>query len=77
MSGALPKHLTDDPPPPPEPYVDEGACDVSVDMIANGFDVSESFTTMDKSQAEELVPVADPGSEARAVGISSGFGVEV
>jgi hypothetical protein len=37
-------------------------------MMANGFDISESFT-MDKSQAEEIVPVADPGIETRMVSI--------
>lgn len=62
----LPKSLTTEPPPRPEPYVDEGACDVSVDMIANGFDISESFT-MEKSQADEVVPIGDPGMEARTV----------
>ena len=62
----LPKSLTTEPPPRPDAYVDEGACDVSVDMMANGFDISESFT-MDKSQADEVVPVADPGIEARTV----------
>lgn len=33
--------------------------DVSVDMTANGFDPSESFT-LDRSIGEEMVPVADP-----------------
>lgn len=65
-SAPLPKSLTTEPPPRPESYVDEGACDVSVDMMANGFDISESFT-MEKSQADEMVPVADPGIEARTV----------
>lgn len=68
----LPKSITNEPPPRPESYVDEGACDVSVDMMANGFDISESFT-MEKSQSEEVVPVADPGIEARTVSNPSGI----
>lgn len=34
--------------------------DVSIDMTANGFDASESFT-LDRSIADEVVPMADPG----------------
>lgn len=34
--------------------------DVSIDMTANGFDASESFT-LDRSIADETVPMADPG----------------
>lgn len=59
-SEPLPKELRETPPPKPEPYVDEGMTDVSVDMTANGFDVSESFT-LDRSIADDVVPVADPG----------------
>jgi len=40
--------------------------DVSVDMTANGFDASESFT-LDRSMAEDMVPVADPGLERPSV----------
>lgn len=40
--------------------------DVSVDMTANGFDASESFT-LDRSIAEEHVPVADPGLDRPVV----------
>ena len=36
--------------------------DVSVDMTANGFDASESFT-LDRSTADDMVPVADPGMD--------------
>ena len=41
--------------------------DVSVDMTANGFDASESFT-LDRSIADEVVPVADPGLDRTTVG---------
>ena len=56
----LPKSLSDDPPPRPEPFEEEPMMDVSVDMTANGFDASESFT-LDRSLADDMVPVADPG----------------
>jgi serine/threonine-protein phosphatase 2A regulatory subunit B' len=56
----MPKALTEDPPPKPEPYQDEDLTDVSVDITANGFDASESFT-LDRSLAEEVVPASDPG----------------
>lgn len=59
-SSPLPERLQEPPPPRPEPYEDEPMMDVSVDMTANGFDPSESFT-LDRSIAEETVPVADPG----------------
>lgn len=61
----LPKHLADDPPPRPEPYVDEGFADVTVDLTANGFDPSESFNI--ENGKEESVPLADPGMEQRSV----------
>ena len=64
----LPKWLTEDPPSKPEPFQDEEMMDVSVDMTANGFDASESFT-MDRSVlADDMVPVADPGLETRPPG---------
>ncbi|ODO09194.1 hypothetical protein I350_02794 [Cryptococcus amylolentus CBS 6273] len=56
----LPASLTEPPPERPEPYEEEPIMDVSVDMTANGFDPSESFT-LDRSMAEEHVPLADPG----------------
>lgn len=59
-SSPLPERLQEPPPPRPEPYEDEPMMDVSVDMTANGFDPSESFT-LDRSIGEEMVPVADPG----------------
>nr|ODO02386.1 protein phosphatase 2 (formerly 2A), regulatory subunit B' [Cryptococcus depauperatus CBS 7855] len=59
-SSPLPKSLQEPPPPRPEPYEEEPMMDVSVDMTANGFDPSESFT-LDRSIGEEIVPVADPG----------------
>ncbi|ORY27459.1 protein phosphatase PP2A0 B subunit gamma isoform [Naematelia encephala] len=58
----LPKFITDEPPPRPEPFQDEDMTDVSVDLMANGFDASESFT-LDRSMADDVVPVADPGLE--------------
>ncbi|UOH85063.1 hypothetical protein LQV05_001880 [Cryptococcus neoformans] len=59
-SSPLPERLQEPLPPRPEPYEDEPMMDVSVDMTANGFDPSESFT-LDRSIGEEMVPVADPG----------------
>lgn len=59
-SQPLPKVLTEDPPPRPEPYQDEDLADVSVDITANGFDASESFT-LDRSMADDIVPASDPG----------------
>lgn len=56
----LPRALTETPPPRPEPYEEELMTDVSIDMTANGFDASESFT-LDRSIADEVVPMADPG----------------
>ncbi|KAL7419725.1 serine/threonine-protein phosphatase 2A 56 kDa regulatory subunit delta isoform [Cryptotrichosporon argae] len=59
-TGPLPQWCREDPPPRPQPFDDEGMTDASVDLTANGFDASESFT-LDRSIAEEIVPVADPG----------------
>lgn len=56
----MPAMLREPPPPRPEPFEDDG--DGSVDLTANGFDPSESFT-LDRSMAEDVVPVADPGIE--------------
>jgi serine/threonine-protein phosphatase 2A regulatory subunit B' len=61
----LPALLRDAPPPRPEPFEDHG--DGTVDLSANGFDPTESFT-LDRSMAEEVVPVADPGIDR---GVSS------
>lgn len=68
-SSTLPKSITDPPPPRPEPFQDEEMTDVSVDMTANGFDASESFT-LDRSIADEVVPVADPGIDRPSVSSS-------
>ncbi|KAK4687624.1 serine/threonine-protein phosphatase 2A regulatory subunit B', partial [Tremellales sp. Uapishka_1] len=73
-SSPLPASLADSPPPRPQPIEDEGLTDVSVDMTANGFDVSESFT-LDRSIQEEVVPLADPGIE-RALGSPVGLGIQ-
>lgn len=62
----LPKSLTDTPPPRPEPYEEEQMTDVSIDMTANGFDASESFT-LDRSIADDVVPMADPGIDRAQV----------
>lgn len=40
--------------------------DVSVDLTANGFDASESFT-LDRSIADDVVPLADPGIDRPTV----------
>lgn len=65
----LPKSLTETPPPRPEPYEEELMTDVSIDMTANGFDASESFT-LDRSIADEVVPMADPGIDRAQVSSS-------
>jgi serine/threonine-protein phosphatase 2A regulatory subunit B' len=62
----LPRSLTETPPPRPPPYVDEDMADVSVDMTANGFDASESFT-LDRSLADDMVPNADPEIDRQPV----------
>jgi hypothetical protein len=66
--GPLPAALTAPPPEKPLPYEDDDMGDLSVDLTANGFDPSESFN-MDKSLADDIVPVADPGIE-KAVTVS-------
>jgi serine/threonine-protein phosphatase 2A regulatory subunit B' len=65
----LPKSLTDAPPPRPEPFVEEEFTDVSVDLTANGFDASESFT-LDRAIPDEVVPVADPGIDKPVVSVT-------
>lgn len=62
----LPKALLEPPPERPEPYQEEDLADVSVDMTANGFDASESFT-LDRSIADDIVPDADPGLDRPTV----------
>jgi serine/threonine-protein phosphatase 2A regulatory subunit B' len=62
----LPKSVTDEPPPRPEPYQEEEMADVSVDITANGFDASESFT-LDRSMADDIVPASDPGIDRPTV----------
>lgn len=62
----LPKSLTDSPPPRPEAYVEEPMTDLSLDIIANGFDASGSFT-LDRSLADDVVPLADPGVDKASV----------
>jgi serine/threonine-protein phosphatase 2A regulatory subunit B' len=67
-SQPLPKALTEAPPPKPEPYQDEDLADVSVDLTANGFDASESFT-LDRSMADDVVPASDPGLDKPMVSL--------
>ena len=62
----LPPSVTATPPPRPEPYEEEQMTDVSIDMAANGFDASESFT-LDRSIADDVVPNADPGIDKPTV----------
>jgi serine/threonine-protein phosphatase 2A regulatory subunit B' len=61
----LPRSLTDTPPPRPPPFMEDDM-DGSVDMTANGFDASESFT-LDRSIADDMVPNADPELERQPV----------
>jgi hypothetical protein len=63
----LPLFLQTELPPRPAPYEEEMMTDVSVDMTANGFD-GESFT-LDRSLADDAVPVADPGLERPSVSV--------
>ncbi|OCF34730.1 protein phosphatase 2 (formerly 2A), regulatory subunit B' [Kwoniella heveanensis CBS 569] len=72
----LPPSLTEPLPPRPEPYEDEPMTDVSVDMTANGFDPSESFT-LDRSMGEEMVPVADPGVDRAPMSPTSPVGLGI
>jgi serine/threonine-protein phosphatase 2A regulatory subunit B' len=65
----LPLSVTATPPPRPEPYEEEQMTDVSIDMAANGFDASESFT-LDRSIADDVVPNADPGIDRPTVCLS-------
>lgn len=68
----LPKSVTDEPPPKPEPYQDEEMADVSIDITANGFDASESFT-LDRSMADDIVPASDPGLDRPMVSLDGSF----
>lgn len=63
-SQPMPELLRQEAPPRPEPFEDDG--DGSIDLTANGFDPSESFT-LERSIVEDIVPVADPGIETRTV----------
>ncbi|WWC97009.1 hypothetical protein V866_003886 [Kwoniella sp. B9012] len=72
----LPASLTEPLPPRPEPYEDEPMTDVSVDMTANGFDPSESFT-LDRSIGEEHVPLADPGVDRAPMSPTSPLGLGI
>jgi serine/threonine-protein phosphatase 2A regulatory subunit B' len=67
--GPLPASLTEPLPERPPPYEDDDLADLSVDLTANGFDPSESFN-MEKSLADDVVPVADPGID-KAVTVSA------
>lgn len=68
----LPAALTEPPPPAPEPFEEEAMADVSIDMTANGFDASESFT-LDRSMADDVVPMADPGIDKTQVCLRSTY----
>ncbi|KAK8861525.1 hypothetical protein IAR55_002347 [Kwoniella newhampshirensis] len=74
LTSDLPKSLTEPMPPRPEPYEDEPLTDVSVDMTANGFDPSESFT-LDRSLQEDMVPMADPGIDSTQPVSPVGLGI--
>ncbi len=65
----LPSSLKDPLPPRPQPFEDEDMGDVSADLLSHGgqFEgLSESFQ-MERSIAEDHVPLADPGLEKPAV----------
>jgi len=68
----LPPSVTSTPPPRPEPYEEEQMTDVSIDMAANGFDASESFSR-DRSIADDVVPNADPGIDRPTVSFQITF----
>lgn len=65
----LPRSLTETPPPRPPPFQEDDFTDVSVDITANGFDASESFT-LERSIADEMIPLADPGMERPVVSLA-------
>lgn len=63
----MPKSLTEPLPPRPPPFEEEAVGDVSVDQLSMGnIDLSQGFT-LDRSVADEMVPVADPDIESRSV----------
>jgi len=62
----LPKSLAEAQPPRPESFDEDTMTELSMDMIANGFEASGSFT-LDRSLANEVVPMADPGVDKSSV----------
>ena len=59
----LPTWLKDPPPPPPEPFHDEDVGEVSAEMIQHETaEASESFN-LERSLADDQVPLADPEVE--------------
>lgn len=59
----LPTWLKDPPPPPPEPFHDEDIGEVSAEMIQHETaEASESFN-LERSLADDQVPLADPEVE--------------
>jgi serine/threonine-protein phosphatase 2A regulatory subunit B' len=68
-SPRLPASLREPPPPRPEPYEEAGdeVGDVSAEMLHNGtLDGGESFN-LERSLAEDAVPLADPGLDRSPV----------
>ncbi|RXK41298.1 protein phosphatase 2 (formerly 2A), regulatory subunit B' [Tremella mesenterica] len=61
-SEPIPAFLTEPLPARPEDFVEDNMPDLSAELTANGFDASESFT-LDRSMADDIVPVADPGMD--------------
>jgi serine/threonine-protein phosphatase 2A regulatory subunit B' len=67
-SPRLPASLREPPPPRPEPY-EESADDmgeVSAEMLNGTLEGGESFN-LERSMAEDVVPVADPGIDRSPV----------
>jgi serine/threonine-protein phosphatase 2A regulatory subunit B' len=65
----LPPSLKDPLPPRPQPFVDDDMGDVSADLLNHGgqFEgISESFQ-LERSIADDHVPLADPGLQKPAV----------
>lgn len=59
----LPTWLKEPPPPPPEPFHDEDVGEVSAEMIQHETaEASESFN-LERSLADDQVPLADPEVE--------------
>jgi serine/threonine-protein phosphatase 2A regulatory subunit B' len=72
-SPRLPASLREPPPPRPEPYEDNGddVGEVSAEMLVNGtMEGGESFN-LERSMAEDVVPLADPGLDRSPVSMSS------